>query len=131
MPSITHRPYQTESDLHVMLGLLQRCRATGQIISWPAVADLREICHPARTDWEKHLWLDATEKLIGFALLHESGAFSFYAYPAFQDSGVETQILSWAIEQRRALGPDHAEIRCQAREDDLDRIAFLKSHGFT
>jgi len=112
-----------------MLDLLRRCRAAGQIITWPTMADLREICHPALVDWEKHLWLDADEKLIGLALMHQSGGLYFYAYPPFQNNGVESQILAWAIERCRAL--ELAEVRCQAREEDEARITFLKSQSFT
>jgi len=132
MPSITHRPYQTEADLNAMLDLLHQCRGAGQIIVWPTVIELREICHPLRVDWEKHLWLDETEKLIDFAMMHrESGSLYFYVQPQFQNGEIESQILAWALEQRRGLEPDPATLRCQVREDDLLRIEFLKSHGFT
>jgi mycothiol synthase len=130
MPSITSRPYANESDLLAMLDLLQRCRAAGQIVTWPTIADLREVCHPSRTDWSKQLWLDSEEKLIGFALMQQE-YLCFYAHPPFQNNGLESQILAWAIERCRALELEPTEVRCQAREDDCDRIAFLESHGFT
>lgn len=110
-----------------MLDLLQRCRAAGQIVTWPTIADLREVCHPARTDWDKQLWFTSDKKLIGFALMQRE-YFYFYAHPSFQIDGVESQILAWAIERCRVL--ELTEVRCNAREDDHDRIAFLESHGF-
>ncbi len=131
MLSIINRPYANESDLHAMLDLLQRCRAAGQLITWPTIADLRAICDPTEAAWEKQLWLNLADKLIGFALLHrESGHLYFYTHPPFQIDGVESQILAWAFDRRRALDPNHAEVRCQVRENDLARIEFLERHGF-
>jgi len=41
-----------------------------------------------------------------------------------------SQIIAWAIQQRRQDMPDTNTIRCQVREDALDTIALLRRSGF-
>jgi len=120
-----------ESDLQAMIALLLRCRTAQQIDKWPTIAELRMLCDPVCTDWEKHVWLDATGELIGFAIMNQqSGSLYSYIHPQLPASTVEAQTIVWALEQRREAGPDRVTVRCQVREDDVDRIELLERQGF-
>jgi GNAT superfamily N-acetyltransferase len=137
MPSITGRPYMSETDFHAMIELLLRCRAAGQIDKWPTISELRLLCDSPRTDWEKRVWVDATDRLIGCAIMNRQfGSLYFWRteavrlQPQNQGSAVEAQIITWALERRRKGESDRAMVRCQVREDNVVLVELLGRQGF-
>jgi mycothiol synthase len=137
MSYIAGRPYVSETDLHAMLDLLLRCRAAGQIDKWPTISELGLLCDSACTDWDRHVWVDAADRLIGFAIMNRrfgslyfwrSGAVS--REPQFQGSPVEAQIITWALERRRKCESGRAMVRCQVREDNAALGELLQRQGF-
>ncbi len=127
----------SETDLHATLDLLLRCRASEQIDRWPTISELRLLCDSACTDWEKRVWVDATDRLIGFAIMNRRfGSLYFWRteavrlQPQLEGSAVETQIITWALKRRREGEPDRAVVRCQVREDNVALVEFLEHQGF-
>src|SRR6185369_4199255 len=82
MSSFVDVPYRHERDWGAVRDLLLHAQLTARTDCWPTIAELRIVCHPARTDWIKHVWLDATAHLRAFALLdHIYGSFWFWVHP--------------------------------------------------
>jgi mycothiol synthase len=126
----------SETDLHAMIDLLLRCRAAGQIDKWPTISELRLLCDSLCTDWEKRVWVDTTDRLIGSAIMNRQfGSLYFWRtevlrlQPQFQGSAVEAQIITWALERREG-GSDRAIVRCQVREDNAALVEFPECQGF-
>jgi ribosomal protein S18 acetylase RimI-like enzyme len=126
------RPYQDEADLEAITDLLLSCRAADRIDKWPTIAELRVLCDPSNTAWDRHVWIDAGGELAGFALVdNQYGSFYFWTHPAIRDNSVDLQMIDWALELRRASNPSDSTLRCMIREDDVDRIELVERLGFT
>ena len=131
MSSFVDVPYRHERDWGAVRDLLLHSQLTARTDCWPTIAELRIVCHPARTDWIKHVWLDATAHLRAFALLdHIYGSFWFWVHPLHAEHTVASHIIPWALQQRQGDVPAQRTIRCQVREDAVDTIALLDNYGF-
>jgi len=126
-----------ETDLDAMIDLLLRCRAAGQIDRWPTISELRLLCDSLRTDWEKRVWVDTTDRLVSFAIMNRQfGSLYFWRaeavrlQPQFQGSTVGAQIITWALERRGEGESDRVIVRCQVREDNVALAEFLERQGF-
>lgn len=131
MPSFVDVPYRHEHDWAAVRDLLLHAQIVARTDCWPSIAELRMLCHPARTDWIKHVWLDATDHICAFALLDRIyGSFWFWVHPPHAPNTVALQIIPWALKHRQAGSPEQRTIHCQVREDAVDTIALLCSYGF-
>ena len=131
MMAIISSPYRDVTNLNPMVELLLQCRATGRIDNWLTISELRQICDPSDTGWEKQLWFDSGGKLLAFALLDRHfGSLYFYLQPQLQDNDLKRQIIAWAFQQRQKAQTGQTSVRCQIREDDTATIEFLKAEGF-
>ncbi len=136
---MTSRLYQDETDLLHMLELLIQARSRTSDWRYPHSGELlfnffMIACHldPCQ---HIHLWHDADGRLVGYALLGEDPSFDVQVLPEYEWSGIEDEALSWA----EALVVELCRSDAQAwggamvtgsRQDNPQRIAFLKQHGF-
>ena len=121
-----------------MLNMLMEARAQTDDWRYPHTGDLlfwffMVLCHlnPTR---HIRLW-HAGGRLVGYAMLGEDPAFDCQVLPAHAWQGIEEEALSWAesligelcqLDAKLWGGP----IVSGARQDDLQRRAFLEQHGF-
>jgi hypothetical protein len=132
------RFYDSEKDLQQMLDMLKEARACTNDWRYAHVGELlfnflMVACH---LDPMKHirLWNDGN-KLVGFAILAEDPSFDFQALPEYEWRGIKTEALSWAETLVAELRKQDAQrwggpIVSGARQDNLERIAFLEQCGF-
>ena len=81
------------------------------------------------------LWEENDDRLLAYALVAPpSTALTFQVHPQARDSGLETQILTWAItgaqEQARRRGGTFS-LWCRCHEHETGRRALLEEAGFT
>jgi mycothiol synthase len=139
---ITMRPYRGETDLPLIVDLLEACEAVDQLEQWTSIAELRLSFDEPLLDKERDLrfWEDA-DKLVGFGQLGipESGEIVdgfliFRVHPEARGGEIEQQIFAWAEERLREVGQERglqAKLRSNSREDQSDRIAILERNGLS
>ena len=133
------RAYDTESDLRQMLRLLMEARSRTDDWRYSHVGELlfnyfMLACH---LDPREHirLWTGDEGRLAGYALLGEDPSFDWQVLPEAEWCGIEAEAMAWA--ESRLAGLRRRDARrwggplvSGARQDNADRIAFLKRHGF-
>ncbi len=142
---ITMRPYRGETDLPLIVDLLEACEAVDQLEQWTSIAELSLSFDEPSLNKERdlRLWEDAN-KLIGFGRLDipESGEvvdgfIGFWIHPEARGGGgseIEKQIIAWAEERLRDVAQKRglkAKLRSNSQDDRKDRITTLKRNGFT
>ena len=138
------RQYQGESDLQLIIDLIDACEQVDRLESFVSIEQLRSsITNPA-IDRERDLglWEDAQRKLIGFGELSiaepiadnlADGTLWFFVHPIARSGDLESQIITWAehrmgeVAQERQGQP---KLFTWSRNSRLDRIAILEHHGF-
>jgi mycothiol synthase len=81
------------------------------------------------------LWHNGEGKLIGLAVLGEDPSLDCQVLPEVGWSGIEREALAWAETRLAELRRHDAQqwsgnLVSGARQDDVQRIAFLERHGF-
>src|SRR5579864_3249179 len=122
------RPYAGAADIQPIIALKQVCTTAQNLYDAPTVSELRALLAPlpqnptaARSPWEdaqgtviRHLyrramtqrttalWEEADGWLMAYALFAFPGTIlTFQVHPQARGSGLETEILVWAMEQMR------------------------------
>ncbi len=136
--SITSRYYVSEYDLQRILDLLVEARSLTNDWRYWHVGELAfnyfmVVCHLSPQEHIR-LWHDGG-KLVAFAILGEDPAFDCQVLPGYEWSGIEMEALQWAETRLTELRQRDAQrwgsgLVSGARQDDIDRIAFLEQHGF-
>ncbi len=130
MPTLTSRPYAGD-DEGAVLDLIRHA-GSGDL----ALADLRELlCLPA-IQAQTRLWLDESGRPVGYGLVdHYSNL--HWAFERESDlAAVENDLVAWGADCVRRQPVEDGEtgeprtLDASAREDDPDRLAFLRRHGF-
>jgi len=67
MSSFVDVPYRHKHDWATVRDLLLHTQLAARTDRWPTIVELRIVCHPARTDWIKHVWLDRAHDATGAA----------------------------------------------------------------
>jgi len=159
--TIHMRPYAGVTDLQRILDLKRTCTTPENIYDTPIFSELRALLAPlpqdpavGRPPWEdkqgraiRHLhrralaqqatmlWEENDGRLLAYALVAPpSTVLTFQVHPQARDSGLETQILTWAItgaqEQARRRGGAFS-LWCRCHEHETRRRALLEEAGFT
>jgi mycothiol synthase len=141
---VTIRQYQGESDLQLIIDLIDACEQVDLLESFVSIEQLRSsITNPA-IDRERDLglWEDAQGKLIGFGELSidepisdnlTHGSLWFFVHPIARSSGLEAQIIAWAEQQISEIARErqgHPKLLTWSRDSRIDRIAILEDRGF-
>jgi len=155
------RPYAGPADLQRILDLKRICTIPENIYDTPIFSELRALLAPlpqdpaaGRPPWEDEqgraighlhrralarqatmLWEEDDGRLLAYALVAPpSTVLTFQVHPQARDSGLETQILTWAItgaqEQARRRGRAFS-LWCRCHEHETRRRALLEEAGFT
>lgn len=134
----TSRMYENQHDFEQMQGLLMEARSLTNDWRYSHVGELafNYFMVAIHLEPQEHirLWHD-NGKLAGYAILGEDPAFDWQVLPAYEWSGIEIEALTWAearTDELRKLGETRwgGGLVSGARQDDIDRIAFLEQHDF-
>ncbi len=159
--TIHMRPYAGAADLQRILDLKRTCTTPENRYDTPIFSELRVLLAPlpqdpaaGRPPWEdeqgraiRHLhrralaqqatmlWEENDDRLLAYALVAPpSTVLTFQVHPQTRVSGLETQILTWAItgaqEQARRRGGAFS-LWCRCHEHETRRRALLEEAGFT
>jgi len=128
MPALTSRPYAGDHDREAILDLARRA-GSGDL----DLADVRELLSLAPVQATTRLWLDASGRPAGYGLVdHYRNLHWTFAQPA-DLAAVEDDLVAWGADCIRQIPAEPGEVLtldASASEDDPDRIAFLRRHGF-
>jgi mycothiol synthase len=138
------RQYKNESDLQLIIDLIDACEAVDRLETFVSIDQLRlSITNPAiDREHDLALWEDAQEKLIGFGKLSiaeptaenpADGTLWIIVHPAARDGELDSQIIAWAeyrmneVSKKRQGQP---KLFAWCRDSRIDRMAMLEQHGF-
>src|SRR5258708_29360556 len=150
--TIHMRPYAGAADLQRILDLKRACTTPENRYDAPTPSELRALLTPLpqgaameRPLWEDEqervighlyrramtqqatmLWEEAGDRLLAYALIAPpSTALTFQVHPQAHGSGLEAQILTWAItgaqEQARKRGRTFS-LWCRCHESETEQI---------
>lgn len=143
MLTLTKRSYRGETDLEAIVNLREACEAVDRLEQWTTVSELKHDFNDPSFDKEHNiqLWEDDTGKLIACATLWHpvgeltNGYFGFHVHPLAREGTLEREIINWGEERLRELakeqGVTSVKLRCNSRDDQIDRIAILHENGFS
>jgi mycothiol synthase len=141
--TLTMRPYSGETDLPLIVDLINHCEAIDQVDGGTSINELRTQLNAPNFDKTRDLclWQDADGQLVAFGRLWikeddqvVDGFLGFRVHPAARRSGLEKQVIAWAEARMREVGQQKrcpSLLRCGARQNQSDRIAVIESCGFT
>ncbi len=138
------RSYQGESDLQLIIDLIDACEKVDRLDSFVSIEQLRSsITNPAiDREHDLGLWEDAQGKLIGFGELSidepisdnlADGTLGFLVHPIARGGHLETQIIAWAEQRISKIARERQgkpKLLTWSRDSRSDRIAILEHHGF-
>jgi mycothiol synthase len=137
-PSVTSRPYESESDLQEMLDMLMVGRSLTDDWHYPHTGELlfnffMVACHLNPFECIR-LWHERGQ-LIGYAIIGEDPSFDCQVAPEHEWTGIESQAFSWAMEILTKFYQQDAKqwsgkFVSGTHQDDLKRIQFLEQRGF-
>ena len=141
---VTMRQYQGESDLQLIVDLIDACERVDKLEAFVSIEQLRlSITNPAiDRDRDLRLWEDAQGKVIGFGELSISepiadnlaeGTLGIIVHPAARDGDLDSQIIAWAENRMGEVGKERQgqpKLLVWCRNSRVDRIAMLEHHGF-
>ncbi len=158
--TIHMRPYAGPADLQRILDLKRACTTPENRYDAPTHSELRALLAPLPQDpsaerppWKDEqgrvighlyrramtqqatmLWMEADGTPVAYALIAPpSIVLTFQVHPQAHSSGLETQILAWAIagaqEQARQRGRTFS-LWCRCHERETERRALLEGAGF-
>src|SRR6266849_3699502 len=158
--TIHMRPYAGPADLQRILDLKRACTTPENRYDAPTHSELRALLAPLPQDpsaerppWKDEqgrvighlyrramtqqatmLWMEADGTPVAYALIAPpSIVLTFQVHPQAHSSGLETQILAWAIagaqEQARQRGRTFS-LWCRCHERETERRALLGGGGF-
>ena len=158
--TIDMRPYAGAADLQRILDLKRACTTPENLYDTPTLSELRALLAPlpqdpaaARPPWEDEqgrvighlrrrartqqatmLWVEADGRLLAYALMAPpSTVLTFQVHPQARGSGLEAQILAWAMarvqEQTRRRGRTFS-LWCHCHDSETERRALLEEAGF-
>ena len=158
--TIHMRPYAGAADLQRILDLKRMCTTPENMYDAPTNSTLRTLLAPLpqgeaaeRPPWEDEqgrvighlygkamtqqatmLWEEDDGRLLAYSLVAApSTVLTFQVHPQARDSGLETQILTWAIagaqEQSRRCERTFS-LWCRCHEHETERRMLLEGAGF-
>lgn len=158
--TIHMRPYAGTADLQRILELKRACTTPENLYDAPTISELRTLLTPLpqrptaeRPLWEDEqgrvighlrrraltqqatmLWVEGDSTLVAYALVAPpSTVLTFQVHPQARGSGLEEQILAWAMarvqEQARQRGRTFS-LWCRCHESETQRRAILEEAGF-
>src|SRR6266849_154164 len=154
------RPYVGAADLQRVLDLKRACTTPENMYDAPTLSELRVLLAPLAQDpaaerplWEDEqgrvighlyrramtqqatmIWEEADGALVAYALMAPpSTALTFQVHPQARGSGLETKILTWALERLRAETGWRGRtfsLWCRCHDSETERRSILEREGF-
>jgi mycothiol synthase len=138
------RPYKGESDLRLLIDLIDACERVDRLEAFVSIEQLRlSITAPAiDRDRDLGLWEDTKGKLMGFGELSiaeptsdnlADGTLWFFVHPIARGGDTEGQIIDWAERRMREVGKERQgrpKLFTWSRDSRIDRVATIDGHGF-
>ena len=129
--TITRRPFRGVADMLRILDLVRAlplsCRHIMDLpwrLSSPAIQEGRDAAY----------WEDAAGQVVGFAAWQYYWAtLDFFILPGSEARAVETALFAWAdgrFRERDAERGHPLPYSAEYRDDDLERLRLIESHGF-
>ncbi len=159
--TIHMRPYAGIADLQRILDLKRACATPENLYDAPTLSELRTLLIPLpqrkaveRPPWEDEqgrviahlrwraltqratmLWEETDGSLVAYALMAPpSTVLTFQVHPQARGSGLEAQVLAWAIagaqEQAQRRGRTFS-LWCRCHEYETERRTLLEGAGFS
>ena len=130
--TITRQPFRGVADMPRIFDLVRAmplsCRHVIDLpwrLSSPAIQEGRDAAY----------WEDAKEQVVGFAAWQYYWAtLDFFILPGPEGRAVETAIFAWADSRFRERDEERGHplpYSAEYRDDDLERLRLIESHGFT
>lgn len=124
-------PLTDAADIQRVFDLRRAFTTDENVNDYPTVSDLRDLLDPTAvgTTVYVQLWEDASGKPAAFAIAHLPYCnLYFFVRPQPQGGGLETDIITWAMQHMRESGQTTLDTAC--RENDVQRMKVLEQHGF-
>ncbi|MBE9508615.1 MAG: GNAT family N-acetyltransferase [Chloroflexi bacterium] len=131
--TLASRPYAGTADLQAMIALVS-ARPAGRIADYPSIVDLQEMLGTPDVQENTWLWEDTGGQLLGFAIVRTTyGRLLFEIAPGESRDDVAAQMIGWGTERMQRARRAHGEpvtLEASCRDNDTERVALLKRHGF-
>ncbi len=126
MSHITNRIYEGEHDLRIILDGLTKFRPAKYSSDFPQRADIEEKLALETVRANTRLWFD-DEQPIAWAYVDDFNNLHWEFDSQYTDQ-IGAEIVAWGEACIRKTGS--TSLDANSREDRIERIAFLKRHGF-
>lgn len=116
-----------------MLDLLAAVRPADRIAAYPSIVDLHELLALSQVRTNTRLWVDATDRLVAFALVDQDRNLLFEVDRHAAPPSIDAKIVAWGVTcVRRAMQESGEPLTLDAscRDDDTERMALLEGNGF-
>jgi GNAT superfamily N-acetyltransferase len=117
-----------------LVDLLVLCRASASRGDYPHIGDLLWSFRHPTLDPERNvsLWVAANRSLVGFTKV-DPPSLLWICHPNWRTTPLPKQLFDWGTARIQKIAGERGEpmrVRAQARDDNAEKIAFLKSEGF-
>lgn len=131
MSQISSRVYKDETDLPIMLDLIANVRPPAHCNDYPGKTDLEENLASAATRLNTRLWFD-NDQLISWAYVDGFNNLWWELDRRYEER-LAGDIVGWGQTciRRKLTKGEGGTLDASCREDDSQRISFLRRHGFS
>ena len=130
MNHISSRIYEAEEDTQIMMDLMMRVRPVECLDDYPTKADIEERLASAKVRANTRLWFD-DGRPIGWVYVDDFNNL-YWEFENQYDELLDAEVIAWGESCIRTIlkSGDSAALDAACRGDDIQRISFLKYHGF-
>ena len=128
--TISSKVYEGEKDFQIMVDLLNQIRPAERINDYPAKVNIEEGLANAEVRANIRLWFNADQP-IGWAYVDDSHNLLWEFQTQYTES-LGAEIVAWGVDCicRNLAAEESSTLDASCREDDKQRLDFLRQHGF-
>jgi mycothiol synthase len=132
MVSISNRTYRGETDLQVMISLLEINRPADWLADYPGRTDLQELLALPEAGASARFWFVRGSEPAGFAMVDPWHNLLFEISPGPESEQITAEVMAWGADWLRTshLAGEPAVLDTSCRSEDDRRITLLKRFGF-
>ena len=132
MTTISSRLYEGEKDFQTMLDLMNKVRPAGHASDYPTKVDIEENLAVEEIRANVRLWFDENQP-IGWAYVDSLHNLYWELESPYTDS-VGAEMVAWGVDctrsGRKLAAGESSTLDTSCREDYLERLDFIRQHGF-